>query len=1218
MKKFFITGIIIFLSFSALLSYGQRSDAEYRQFPYWVEMRQDPETNFYETQKAFELYWEDREVTKGSGWKQFKRWEYFWSKRIDEEGNLPAADKNWNAYQNYYSTRSRSSNGDWINLGPIEQPGNIGTGQPNGNGRLNAIAFHPDNENVIFAGSPSGGLWQTEDGGENWISYTDDLPTLGVSAIAVDYENPDILYIGTGDRDAGDALGIGIMKSFDGGENWELFNSNMGNATVGRLLIDPDDPETLLAATSYGIYKTEDGAVNWTQMQSGNFKDLVFHPGNADIVYATSSGNFYRSEDRGETWNEITSGLPGGSRGAIAVTPGEPDYVYFVLTNQSEYKGMYFSDNAGLSFTEQSTSPNIMTWDCSGNGSGGQAWYDLAIAVEPGNPDAVLVGGVNIFKSADRGQTWNINAHWVGDCGAPTVHADHHVFEVNPINNRLYSGNDGGLHWTDNGGNTWTEITSGLAISQVYKMGQSATVKDYVINGYQDNGSAVYQGDGWTTVLGGDGMDCLIDYSDETYSYGEYYYGNIIRMQNNIYEGGITGGISQEGAWVTPYILHEEDPNTMFVGMNDVWRTNNVKANFTNSIQWQNISDGIGGGKCDVLENSPANTNILYVGKSSQLYRSANAMDEEVVFANLSTNVPGSGSIKDIEAHPYDENIVYLTKGDKVYRSFDKGQSWEDFSGTLPEVSMNTIEYYESSQGGVYAGSDVGIYYRDDSMDDWIDFSNGFPATATVTDLEFYYEPENPAEDIIRVSTYGRGLWESEPYFGTPVADFEAYNTTIPTDCSVDFQDKSLGVPHEWDWEFEGAIPPTSTDKNPQNITYHEEGTYAVTLTVSNPEGEDTQTYSDFISVSGSLLPEAGFTASATSFCSGEEAVVHFYDTSAYCPAQWEWIIEPGSYEFIEGTGQNSQNPVVQFNEDGLYDVSLVATNTAGNNTVTKEELVSVGGMLPPFAESFDDTETFNDWEIWNPDNRKTWESFDIEGNTAMRVNHRDYYVIPGDRDQLVSPTLDFSEMDVVYLHFKHAYSRYYTSMTDSLIVYITDDCGETWNRIFEGGEDGSGNFATAPQATEDFVPENTAEWCGEGYGSPCNHIDISAYAGKKDVKVMFETYNYYNNNIYVDDVIVNNSLATNISTHESDGITIALRPNPAKERAAVVLTGVEGKVVIALYNSEGRKLLSKKTAATSGNVTAQLNLQHLPEGVYLVRVTGNTLNKSKKLIIKR
>ncbi|MDZ7774378.1 MAG: YCF48-related protein [Bacteroidales bacterium] len=203
---------------------------------------------------------------------------------------------------------------------------------------------------MIFAGSPSGGLWQTEDGGESWISYTDDLPTLGVSAIAIDYENPEITYIGTGDRDAGDALGIGIMKSYDGGQTWELFNNGMDNATAGRLLIDPDNPETLLAATSYGIYRTEDGAVNWTQKQSGNFKDLVFHPENADIVYATSSGNFYRSEDRGETWNEITSGLPGGSRGAIAVTPGEPDYVYFVLTNQTEYKGMYFSDNAGLSF----------------------------------------------------------------------------------------------------------------------------------------------------------------------------------------------------------------------------------------------------------------------------------------------------------------------------------------------------------------------------------------------------------------------------------------------------------------------------------------------------------------------------------------------------------------------------------------------------------------------------------------------------------------------------------------------------------------------------------------------------------------------------------------------------------------------------------------------------------------------------------------------------
>ena len=1216
MKKYLIAGIVLLLSLNTILAFGQRSDEEYRQYPYWVEMMQDPEANFFETQKAFELYWENREITKGSGWKPFKRWEHYWSQRIDEEGNLPAPDKNWNAYQQYQQNHSRSSDGNWGNLGPIDQPGNIGTGQPNGNGRLNAVAFHPTDEDIIYAGAPAGGLWITEDGGENWYTTTDDLPTLGISAIAVDFENPDIIYIGTGDRDAGDAYGLGVMKSFDGGESWEFFNNGLGETTVGRLLMHPDDPEILLAATSWGIFKTYDGGVNWEEKQSGNFKDIVFQPGNPDVVYATSSGNFYRSDDGGESWSYITNGLPSGSRGAIAVTPDAPGYVYFVLTTQSEYKGMYFSQDAGLSFEEQSTSPNIMTWDCYGNGSGGQAWYDLAIAVDPNDPNAVYVGGVNIFKSTDQGKTWNINAHWVGDCGAPAVHADHHVFEINPLNDRLYSGNDGGLYWTDNGGATWTEITSGLAISQVYKLGQSATVKDYVINGYQDNGTAVYEEDGWTTVLGGDGMDCLIDYSDASYSYGEYYYGSIIRMHENYYEGGITNGISQEGAWVTPYILHEEDPNTMFVGMNDVWRTNNVKAQFTNSIEWTNISEGLGGGLCSVLENSPANSDVLFVAKGSQLYRSQNALDDVVAFANLSTNVPGSGSIGDVETHAFNENIVYLAKGDKVYRSMDQGDTWEDFSGTLPEVKYNTIEFYKNSQGGVYVGADAGIYYRDDSMDDWIEFGNGFPATATVTDLEFYYEPGNPAEDRVRVSTYGRGLWESDLYYGTPEAAFEAETTTIPTDCSVNFTDKSLGVPHEWYWEFEGGNPATSTEKNPQDIVYNEEGTYAVTLTVTNPEGEDTETISDYITVSGSLLPEAGFSASATSFCSGSDAVVYLYDTSSYCPAEWEWIIEPSTHEFIEGTNQNSQNPVVQFNEDGLYDITLVVTNTAGDNSVTKEEFVSVGGMMPPFTESFDEVDAINDWEIVNNDNRKTWEAFDINGNTAMRVNHRDYLVPPGDRDQLISPTLDFTEMDEVFLHFKHAYSRYYTSMSDSLIVYISDDCGETWTRIFEGGEDGSGVFATAEPATQDFIPETEGEWCGSGYGSDCNDIDISEYAGMKNIKVMFETYNYYNNNIYIDDVIINNSIATDIKRPEQSNISIAVFPNPARERATVVLTGVEEEVEIILSTLGGKEILRKSSAF--GNRSEQLNLQNLPDGVYFVRIIGESIHENKKLIIKR
>ena len=1203
--------------FFTLTAIGQ-TEQDYREKPLWVDMMQDPDANFYETQKAFQLYWEGREITRGAGWKPFKRWEHFWKQRIDEDGYLPDPDKNWNAYQNYQQTHSRSTSGDWQNLGPIDRPDNIGTGQPNGNGRINSVAFHPEDEETIFIGAPAGGFWKTNDGGETWTSNTDDLPSLGVSAIAINPDNPDIMYIGTGDRDAGDALGVGVLKTFDGGETWEMFSNGMGDVTVGRLIMSPDNPDILLAATSSGIYKTTDGAVNWEEKQGGHFKDIVLHPTDEDIIYATTSGNFYRSNDMGESWTQITNGLPGGNRGTIAVTPAAPDYVYFVITNQRSFKGLYFSDDAGLSFTEQSDSPNIMAYDCNGSGTGGQAWYDLDIAADPVNPNVIYVGGVNLFKSTDQGVTWDINAHWTGDCGVPAVHADHHTLEYNPLNNRLYSGNDGGIYWTDNGGEDWNEITSGLAISQVYRIGQSASVQDYVINGYQDNGTAVYEASGWTTVMGGDGMDCLIDYSDPTYSYGEYYYGSIIRMSNNYYEGSIVGGISEDGAWVTPYILHETDPSTMFVGMTNVWRTNNVKESFTSGIEWQKISNNIGSGKIGVLENSPANPDILYVGKSSAFYRCDDANSDAPSFINLSSQVPGSGSINDIESHPVDENIVYAAKGDGVYKSVDKGANWEDITGTLPEVSLNTIEFYENSQEALYLGTDVGIFYRDASMDDWIAFSDGFPATATVTDIEFYYEPGEPSEDLVRASTYGRGLWESGLFFGTPDADFEASATEIPVDCSVDFTDKSLGIPHEWSWEFEGGEPATSAERNPQGITYHEEGTYEVSLTVSNPDGEDTKTVTDYITVSGSLLPEPDFSASQSSFCEGSEAVAEFTDESTNCPAEWEWIFEPNTVEFIDGTDANSPNPVVEFLSSGNYDVTLVVTNTSGSNSITKEEYINVGGKGLPFSDDFEQGTELQSWEIVNGDSDITWEEFDIDGNTAMRVNHYNYGP-PGGRDELISPALNFSENDEVYLHFDHAYARQHTAITDSLIVYVSDDCGDSWTRVFETGEDGSGNFVTHPQTDESFIPENPEDWCGEGYGASCNDIDLSAFAGQNNIKIKFETYNYFNNNLYIDNVTVSESIMTGRErAKKQNELSVAVYPNPTRGSLSLVGSRVNDKLKVIINSIDGKTIDAKSLTPHGGTVNSRFDLSDYPSGVYYVRIIGTQIQETKKVILQK
>ncbi len=1211
--------LALILSFNVIARPNSGTSApDTADYPYWIEMMQNPDISFFKTVHAFEKYWENRKITRGCGYKPFKRWENFWVDRVYPNGMRRPAGEAFEAWfrfqQQNRNSRETQFEGNWTNLGPVSKPGNAGTGQPNGNGRINAITFHPTDPDVIYIGAPAGGLWISEDGGQSWNTYTANLPTLGVSAIVVDYVDPDIIYIGTGDRDAGDAEGLGVMKSTDGGITWQEAKTGMGDVTVGRLIQDPNDHNILYAATSGGIFKTVDGAQNWVRKYNLNsFKEIVFKPGDPTVLYASASGRFYRSSDSGETWTRITNGIGNAGRGVIGVSPANPDVVYFLTSLNSVYGGIYRSDNAGLSFTLQSDSPNILGYDCSGNGTGGQGWYDLDIAVHPDNADIVYAAGVNIFKSTNGGVTWSIVTHWTGSCGVPAVHADQHVLEFSPLNGNLYAGNDGGIYFSFNSGYTWEEITGGLAISQIYRIGQAATDSNKVINGYQDNGTATYLGDStFLTVMGGDGMDCAYDFQNDLYAYGEYYNGGgITRIYNNYNRAGISSGISESGAWVTPLILDVSDPETMYVGMNNVWRSENIR---DGNVTWQKISDNLGGTnykQMRILEQSPANDNILYAARwDGKLFRTDNLHDANPQWVEVS--LPDDGTPTDMEANPFDENILYITLNYKVYKSEDKGESWQDITGNLPSASKNTIEYYKRDNEGLYVGTDAGIYYRNADMNQWISFSDGFPVSANVTEIEIYYDSTNPGNDRVRAATYGRGLWSSPAWYGTLNASFAASDTIIPTGCAIDFFDKSSGLPYQWFWTFEGAETSNSTEKNPKGILYNNPGSFAVTLTVSNSGGSDTSYVAGYITVSDTTKPIPGFYASDTVTCSGN--TVHFYDQSSRCPAGWTWNFIPNNVTYTDSTDMHSQNPVVLFNEPGVYTVTLRVSNNAGQRTAIKENYMHIGGQPLQFTEHFESpTFAATGWEVVNNQGSTTWTLTETKGKfgpTRAAFMNFYHYTVMGARDQLISPLLSFQGFDNVFMTFDYAYAQRY-NQKDSLIVKISTDCGETWTRVYANGPDGNGIFETAPPTTAPFEPQGAEDWCGGGYGAQCPVIDLSNWANQADIKIAFETFNQYGNNLYIDNIEISNALG--ILKEKKDAKLFGLFPNPAQKEVTVILYEKEKNASLKIGNTEGKTVLNQPVHQGKNKV----QLTNVPAGIYFVTVSSDRSVQTKKLIIK-
>ncbi|MEL6813015.1 MAG: hypothetical protein AAFP76_16950, partial [Bacteroidota bacterium] len=243
-----------------------------------------------EMRAAFDAYWEGKDYkARGSGFKQFKRWENYWSYLVDSQGYLPGSQQLWEAHQNKINNAAVANPvSDWTSIGPTTA-GAIAIGLP-GIGRINAIAVDPNNEDIWYAGAPAGGIWKSTDAGDSWVNLFDNFPQIGVSGIAIDPNNSDIIYIATGDDDAADSFSIGVYKSLDGGSTWNETGLNPGNTNINFLMneivVDPSNSNIIWVATSSGLQKSIDGGDTFQVMQTGNIVDFRLKPGDPNTVYA--------------------------------------------------------------------------------------------------------------------------------------------------------------------------------------------------------------------------------------------------------------------------------------------------------------------------------------------------------------------------------------------------------------------------------------------------------------------------------------------------------------------------------------------------------------------------------------------------------------------------------------------------------------------------------------------------------------------------------------------------------------------------------------------------------------------------------------------------------------------------------------------------------------------------------------------------------------------
>ena len=313
---------------------------------------------------------------------------------MDGSESYPVGNRIQEFEKAVHRARAPSSRLNWTERGP----GNVG-------GRTRALLVDSDDptRNTWWAGSVSGGLWKTINGGEKWVPLTDDLPNLSVSSLAMSESNPNIIYMGTGEglAGAGAVAGDGIFKSNDRGRTWTHLVATSGNhgfRFINRLAVDPDNPDVVIAATNTGIFRSADGGENWDKVYSGLVQDLRAQPGNFATQIAGEKGRgMLVSTDAGSNWADARVTLiDRAGRTEVVYSPSNPQVAYAAVDGATG-ANLYRSDDGGLSWLP-TTEPTGVNW------LGGQGWFDNTLAVHPFDPNSIFVGGIQLWRTVLSGE----------------------------------------------------------------------------------------------------------------------------------------------------------------------------------------------------------------------------------------------------------------------------------------------------------------------------------------------------------------------------------------------------------------------------------------------------------------------------------------------------------------------------------------------------------------------------------------------------------------------------------------------------------------------------------------------------------------------------------------------------------------------------------------------------------------------------------------------
>ncbi|EAQ98236.2 VPS10 domain-containing protein [Congregibacter litoralis] len=688
-------------------------------------------------------------------------------------------------------------------------------------GRIADIAIHPQDENTWYIAVGSGGVWKTVNAGTTFEPVFDDEGSYSIGAVALDANNSNTVWVGTGEHGGGRHFGFGdgIYKSMDGGKTW----TNMGledSQHIGEIIVHPENSDVIYVASQgplwspggdRGFFKSADGGQTWTKTLGDEaftgVTDIAIDPRNPERVYAATwqhhrtvaavmdggaKSAIYRSEDGGDSWKKLSEGLPEGKMGKIglAISPQQPDIVYAAIELDRRKGGTWKSTDGGESWTQQS--------EVISGGTGPH--YYVELYASPHRFDHLYMMDASMKQSLDGGKTW-------GPVNRQHRHGDNHALAFKRSDpDYLLLGTDGGVYESFDLADNWRYMPN-LPVTQFYKLAVDDAAPFYnIYSGTQDNGTqggpsrtdsvnGIRNSD-WSLVLNWDGHAPATEPGNPDIVYAERQEGALSRI--DMTTGEVVDIQPQAGEdedyerfnWDAPIHVSPHNPARIYFASQRVWRSDNrgdswqaISGDLTRNEErfelpimgrqqsWDSSWDVLAMSNYNSitsLSESPLVEGLIYAGTDDgllQVTEDGGANWRSVEVSRM--GVPKRAFINDIKADLHDPDTVYVALDNHKYgdyapyllKSTDRGQSWESISGDLPERHLvwRMVQDHEKPEL-LFAATEFGVFFSIDAGDNWIELEGGVP-TISFRDLAI----QRRENDLVGAS-FGRGFFILDDY----------------------------------------------------------------------------------------------------------------------------------------------------------------------------------------------------------------------------------------------------------------------------------------------------------------------------------------------------------------------------------------------------------------------------------------------------------------------